>query len=195
MAELSDALGVDGVLLGDLGHVGKRYQLNVRVVRAGGTGVITSLSLPIDTEDDLLPMLTRAAEQLASALRKKLGRPEESPVLETAVTAERTHHVPLVPTMLAGVFLAAAILCDVWANAEYQRLVTPSATPLEPKDAVAAHGRGLVLRDLGWVGYGLAAGALGVAAFFAIRGEPLAVQPVAFVSAGGGVVGLSGVLP
>ncbi len=195
MAELSDALGVDGVLLGDLGHVGKRYQLNVRVVRAGGTAVITSLSLPIGSEDDLLPMLTRAADELSIALKKKLGRPDAPSVIEVAATADRVHPWPVWPTVLAGVFLAGAVGCDLWANAEYQRLVTPSMTPLDPKDATAGHDRGLVARGLGWVGYGLSAVSLGVAAFIAIRGEPAQVQPVAFVSASGGVVGLSGVFP
>jgi hypothetical protein len=192
LTELSDALGADGLLLGDLGRVGKRFQLNVRVVRAGGDGVITSLSVPIASEDDLLPELTKAAGRLAGDLKAALHPTSKTAPVEVS---RSVHRWPLWPTVLAGVFLATGVTLHLVANAQFQSLTVVGDVPLNAMQANTAHDVGVVTRDLGWVGYGLAVASVGVATFLMVRGEPVAVQPVVAVGAQGGLVGVSGVFP
>ena len=65
MAELASALGVDGMLLGDIGKLGTKFQVNLRLTKSSGGRVFATFSRSVSREDDLLEALTDAAAELA----------------------------------------------------------------------------------------------------------------------------------
>jgi TolB-like protein len=68
MAELGNALGVQGVLLGELLKVGARVQINLRVLDPLNGQVMASYSEELDASDDLLRALARGAGRLEGQL-------------------------------------------------------------------------------------------------------------------------------
>lgn len=121
MAELAAALGADAVLLGDLGKLGDTFQVNLRIVRSNGAGVVATWSRSVSNEAALLSVLTEAAEALAPRLRL-LFRTASDPVPTRFV---RTW--PVAPTVVAGALAIAGGALLTVAGLNYDRLST--ATP------------------------------------------------------------------
>jgi len=103
LAELGAALGVDGILLGDLAVVGKRYELTAKVVASTDGKVLSIRTGKADTEDELSDLVVKLAQSLAAELLPKLGR--KVPEALAALTVEsggglkgprRLYWVPLV---------------------------------------------------------------------------------------------------
>lgn len=182
LAELAGALGTDGIVMGDLGKVGTRLQLNVRVTRAGSSETVATWLGVVDREEDLLDEVSRAARGLADKL-------------VDASTPARAHPFPVVPAVAGGVALVAGgVLSALAANSHAQLMApaTPITSPTEA-DRLRDEGKGFMIGS--YVAYGLGAAALGVGAFLWIRGEPLPVTPSVAVQSGGAVIGVQGVLP
>jgi hypothetical protein len=78
LTEIAAALGVDGVLTGNVGKFEDTFALNVKVVSARDASMMAIYSSQAEGEKALLDELNRAAEQLA---RQLLGRSDQ-PLLE-----------------------------------------------------------------------------------------------------------------
>jgi hypothetical protein len=75
MAELANALGVDGLLLGDIAKFGNVYQVNLKVIAAATGKVLAAYSERVDREEVLLDTFSRGAEKIARDLAAATGRP------------------------------------------------------------------------------------------------------------------------
>ncbi len=73
--ELGNALGVDGLVVGDLGKVGDRYQLNVKVLGTRDGALLSAYAGSSSAEGELLELLDAAAESMGPEVAEKLGKP------------------------------------------------------------------------------------------------------------------------
>jgi hypothetical protein len=117
LAELAAALGVDGMLLGDLAKLGSKYQVNLRVVKSNSTAVIATWSRSVSREDDLISALTDAAEELAPSIFSGLGKTPAG------------RHWPLAPTLVAGGLAVASAVSFGIGVATHERLVNTTLMP------------------------------------------------------------------
>lgn len=147
MTELASALGADGVLLGDLGRLGDRFQVNVKVLKNSGA-VVATWSRTVEKEGQLLAALSDAAEELRPKILGAWGR-----------LTETRRHWPLVPTVVAGALAVASGVTFGLAVNNHARLIDPLAPPgsLSPKDADSLQQSGDALQ---WTARLTAAGAL-----------------------------------
>jgi hypothetical protein len=65
MAELGDALGVDGVITGSIGKFGDAYQINIKIISARDGRPLSVFSVRATGETDVLDGLNRAAVHMA----------------------------------------------------------------------------------------------------------------------------------
>lgn len=110
-AELAAALGVDGLVLGDVGRVGERYLVNLKVVASKNGKTVAAFSETANSEDAVLDVLTRGARALAEPASSNLGRSLSGSLGGTS-TRTRLALIPLAVGVLAagvgGVFLLQA---------------------------------------------------------------------------------------
>lgn len=185
LAEFAGALGTDGIVMGDLGRVGTKLQLNLRVTRAGTAETVATWLGVVDREEDLLEEVSRAAHGLAL----KLG------AAPSPAATSRAHPFPVAPAIAAGVSLVAGGVLAGLASDRFAQLtmpVTPITSPAVA-DRLRDEGKGFMVGS--YVAFGLGAAALGVSAFLWIRGEPLRLTPSVVVQSDGAVLGVQGVLP
>jgi len=79
IAEIADALGVDGVITGSIGKFGSTLQLNVKILRTSPGDMLDVLSLTASSEEQLLRQISEAAARSANAIAGKLNRRLVSP--------------------------------------------------------------------------------------------------------------------
>jgi hypothetical protein len=186
--ELADALGADGLVLGDLGRVGQVLQLNVKVVRSRDAKKLASFSMRVPSEDQLLDAL----EQAAVAIAQQLGvvAPEKP---------QRPGHQAAWAVGGGGVLvLAAGGVCLGLAQGIHQQLLAPAVASGPSYDAAKTKSlvaQGTTLQTAGWVDLGVGAAALVGAGALFLFGPASGPQPVAWVSPGAGFVGVSGTWP
>jgi hypothetical protein len=155
MAELAGALGVDGIVTGQLARVGHGYQLNVKVLAADGSHALFVYSSElIGSEEDLLAEVNRVAVAAAAALT---GDSPQEPA-KPAVTSTRADGISVWLKLLplwAGVGIAAAGFgFAIDAMLKFNRLNEPS------KATGFTWEEGMQLRDDGKRSQGLAIGLL-----------------------------------
>ncbi|MFO0600214.1 MAG: hypothetical protein U0228_33200 [Myxococcaceae bacterium] len=98
IAEISGALGVDGLITGTVARVGKRLAVSLRIISTGNK-TLALADLQADSESELVDLLTREAPRLADDVKVALfGRPSPLASLKKAWW---------VPVLLGGV--AAAV--------------------------------------------------------------------------------------
>ncbi len=191
IAELAGALGVDGIITGNLGKFGKEYQLNIKILDArDGRALSVHTSRP-SGESSLLDQCTLAANAAAQDLVREL-RPEWLKAPGATHALRRYSWVPLaVGAVGAGV--GTAML--VQAGADHRALLAQSA-PSSGETAEALRDRGARNQAIGWAGVGV--GMVGVAAAAALFFAPVRSSEVQVLAAGSGQgawVGVGGVLP
>lgn len=74
VAELAGALGVDGLVLGNIARFGEKLQLDVRVAAASDARNLAVFSISIDGEAGIPGGVTKAADAIAAQLAAGLGR-------------------------------------------------------------------------------------------------------------------------
>ncbi len=74
LAELANALGVDGLITGTVGKFGKSYQVNIKILSAADARPMVAHSGRVKGEEDLIDEYTRAAQKLAPLLLAKLRK-------------------------------------------------------------------------------------------------------------------------
>ncbi len=88
MAELANALGSDALVLGDVGRVGDRIQVNLKALASGTGKTIAVFGQPARTEGEVLDVLSRGAavfrQQLSKALNRAVNGSASSPDVEVS---------------------------------------------------------------------------------------------------------------
>lgn len=74
LLELANALGVDGVVTGDVGKFGDSYQINVKIVSAQDGSLLSAFSNRVEGEPRLLDAFTEGARQSAPEIAEKLHK-------------------------------------------------------------------------------------------------------------------------
>ncbi len=195
MVELANALGAEGVLLGDLARLDDgSIQVNLKIIGTNA-GVIGARSGRVATEAQLTDALTAAAYELARACFTMLRASEPAPA-----TVERDlRRAPLrawswVPSVVAvaGGAVGAVMLLQA-SDAHTQLTQNPQVTLSNARaQEIAQSGRTSQLIGGIAVGVGVA-GLAAAAAMFFYKEQPVTLQ--AAVSPSGGAIVLSGALP
>jgi hypothetical protein len=196
MAELANAMGVDGIITGSLGKVGEVYQVNIKVVAASSAEPLATHSGRVSREEALLDECSRGARSLALQLLKRLRGEEAARALElrTAPTARSYAWIPavsggVVAAVGAGLLVAAQLRADSLAG---------GATGLGLGDEAgrsAFIAAGQREQALGVAGVAVGSAALLTAGAMLLFGAPPPVTPSVSWIPGGASVAVSVVLP
>ena len=196
LTELANALGADGLLLGDLAWLGGRWQLNLKVIRSSSGTRVASHSATLTRESELVPELTRAAAALAPAVLAGFGHAGAPLPAPAAHAAPGRRRWPLWPTVAAGVLAAGGGASLVVSESAHAKL-RDAAVPLSEAQGRATADRGRRFQTLGWVGLGGAAATLAATGvWYALSGDAAQAAPaVTGVPGAGATLGVAGRLP
>jgi hypothetical protein len=193
VAEIANALGVDGLVLGDIAMLGSSYQVNLKVIEAQSGKKLATFSAMVSSEAEVVTTITEAVEKLANDVSGALGRP---------LGVKKGGPKPVTPVRLAKYWWAPAILAAVGvgltvvgavnaADAKNHLLNDPFTTDLH-----TYVDQGNLMQTLEFVGIGVAAaGVIAMAGFLIFGREAPVVTPTVQVSPGGAGVSLVGVFP
>jgi hypothetical protein len=190
-AELTDALGVDGLVLGSLGKFGSEYQVDIKVLSPVSGSVMGLYSHRVAGETDLLDDYTAAARKLAAVLRKVLKKDTTAVGRVDTATSREVRPYAWIPAVAGVVLAAGGTYALVEAIGHHNALVQgqPVANP-------TAYGQeGAAYQTAGWAL--MIAGAAGLAAaggMYAFGGPPEARATIALIPGGAGV-SVTGVFP
>lgn len=196
MAELANALGVETVLIAEIGKVGASYQLLLKVVESGSAKVLSLHSAKLASEEQLVDEFGRAAEGMAKEVAAKLNRrlvrgAAEVTTSPPPATARDFWWLPVA----SGVALAGGGVYGLLvADGNFRALERPTA-PLTLSAAQQLQRTGQWAETLGIVGVATGAAAVGVGAAMFFLGGPAPAQAVIVPAAGGAFVQVQGVFP
>jgi hypothetical protein len=160
IAELANALGTDGVLLGDIGRLGMRYTINLKIVAGDNGRTLAVFSGTATSDDEVVDTLTKAARSLATDATRALGRaPPRPPAVQASGISLRK--LAVIPAAIGVISLGTGIGLLAWSNADYNALKT--GAPLSQGQTLAARGPTTAAIGVAAVvvsGLGLAAAAL-----------------------------------
>ncbi|MGQ0508557.1 MAG: FlgO family outer membrane protein [Myxococcaceae bacterium] len=223
LAELANALGVDGLVTGTVGKFGKSYQVNIKVLNAADARPLAAHSARVKDEEELIEEYTRAAKQIAPALQRKLGRPVGATLPDTksrtvtpAPVAQadspppaRIEPTPEVaktstggvrrfwwaPAAAGGVLLVGGVILMADARGK-SRTLREGGDTLLLTEAESLRVAGAREQTLGGVAVGVGVAALAAGGAMWLFGAPKDQPQAAFIPLnGGGAVTVSGVLP
>lgn len=188
MAELANALGVDGIVLGDVALLSGRYQLNLKILATSDGRTVALASSSVGSEGELVETLTAAAKQLTRDASLALGRPVPVGVGSESGGVRRFAWIPLVGGLAVA---AAGAACAIVSQNAHETLRTgaPGASGLSLKTT------GETTQVLAVAGLTVGGAALiGAGAMF-LFGAERPVTVTASVSPDGASVGVMGVFP
>jgi hypothetical protein len=165
MAELGNALGVQGVLVGDLVKLGKTMQINARIIDPLTGRQLAAASERVNTEEEIFDALSRVGEQLRFQFLTALGRPPGTAVATVSASGGGSRRFFPIPFAIGGASLVAGIACLVLSEGAWQRLTSIGATPRYTQmQAAAIANEGKVFQTAGatLVTVGVAAAVAGV---------------------------------
>ncbi len=201
IAELANALGAEGILMGDVAKVGTTYQLNLKVLAAASGKRLAQYTSSSESEEQVLRELSKAAQGMAAALATSLGRtlkPDLAALTALQQSQSRAgfRKVAWVPALAGAVLAGGGTAALVIAGGKYRQLDAPSGS-YTLGDARALRDDGKLLQTFGWVGVGVGAAALATGGLLLFLGrEPDSSSTAAIsVGAGPGFVTVSGRLP
>lgn len=184
LAELGNALGVDGLLMGSIAKLENLYQLNVKVVSTGDAKVLALYSSSAEGERALLGKVEEAAKRIAEQLRAKGLRSTAKAAVGTAPPpavekpVEKDDGRPSQAIWYAtGGGLAAVGGGAVVFSYVRENQIDAAPTYEEARNRAT---QARLSRGLGYalVGTGVAAAAFGVVRHFTSAGAPKAVSAV-----------------
>lgn len=169
MVELANALGVNGILLGDVAKLGNRYQISLKVIDAGNGQALSVKSFRANDEEALIDGLSSAASEMAIELQRRFGRVPVAvaPTSSGGGVSKSTWWIPALGGALA---VGAGALCLGFAHGEAAQL-EPSQLPATLTETqandIVNRGRGLQTAAvvLFAVGAAAAVGSVGIAVF------------------------------
>lgn len=188
IAELANALGVDGLILGDVALLSGRYQLNLKIIATADGRTIALSSSSANSEGELVEVLTAAAKQLTRDASLALGRPVPAGTSPGSGSVRRFAWIPLVGGLaVAGAGAACAVISG--NSHEALRTGSPGASGLQVKAT------GETTQALAVAGLTIGGAALvGAAAMFLFGAEQPVTVGAAITPSGAGI-GLTGVFP
>lgn len=137
MAELAGALGVDGMLVGQVAKVGQSFQVNVKVMDPAGSPLFVYSSERLGTEEAVLDELNRIAGLIAEKLAPMHDKRMPAGTVTAVSAAPKPTFWPALGVAGAGVVvLAGAALCWVnvsqeWGSLQRATMAGSNATLLE----------------------------------------------------------------
>jgi hypothetical protein len=194
-AELAAALGVDTLLVGDIGRPGSKYTVTLKLLSSKDAAVLAVHSAT-DIDVDAMPQaLDRAAYDLLkqiSTLRADVSPGTDPSKAEPAVGTvassggglRRTW--ALAPAVVGVVAVVAGGVCVGLSRGQLSALRAATSEP----DARAARDSGSLLQTAGWVGVAIGAAALVAAGVVFLVGDAAPVTPTVAVTPGGVGLGL-----
>lgn len=187
MAELANALGVDGIVTGNIGKVGTGYQVNLRILSARDGKQLAAASSSASNEDDLLKLLNRTAPDLAAQLRASLGRPA---LVEQAPGLRRWAWIPAATGVAAGALGGFFLVRSENASARLRSAPGSEGRPSTEAEARTLSQQGQRDQTLARIGLGVGVAALATAAGLYLFGGP--EEPNATVTVAPGGAGVAG---
>jgi hypothetical protein len=157
MAELGNALGVQGVLLGDVVKLGGAVQITVRIIDPSNGRELASAAERVDSDSEIFDALTRAGTQARAQFLAalKVSLPGALPPPSRGV--RRFSPIPLAAG--AAFIITGGILLGV-SEGTYQRLTSGPPMSILAADAAGIAQSGSTFQTSGWV---LASIGIGVA--------------------------------
>lgn len=122
LAELSNALGVDGIVTGSVGKLGKTLQANIKIIRSTDGSTLSLISRTAASEDALFDALTEASALAASDVLSRLR-----PGTQAAVDAERAGLAPTAYRVRRAHLVTVDLLALLYGAyaIEYERVLIP----------------------------------------------------------------------
>jgi hypothetical protein len=208
LIELGNALGVDGLLLGDLARIGSDFQLNVKVVAAADGKLLSSHSERVDAEAKLLDAFNRAGRKLAVDAAQKLSRKLPPPSAEflagmgrntNVLDALKLYDTPLrplswIPAATGVLFAGGGALFLIQADARFKELTSTAQLIEEPRARDLRDG-GMRAQTLGWTGVGIGAAGFALSAGMFLWAREITDSPGVAVVPGPSGLSITGVLP
>lgn len=197
MAELTNALGVDAVAIGDVAKLEKSFQLNLKLISAKNAQTLSTYTARLDSEEAVLDEMAVAAAQMASDVAPKLNRtlaPSDAGRIHRVGGRQGLRQWAWIPAAVGVVAAGGGAFAAVQANSRYHELT--GAQPLDLARADALRSEGNIWKTMTQVGLGIgAAGVMTGAAMWLLGGD--GAQPLASVgiSPSGFSVGMAWRLP
>ncbi|MGQ0508808.1 MAG: hypothetical protein ACT4TC_26195 [Myxococcaceae bacterium] len=164
-AQVSQALGVDGLLVGSVTKLDRSYQLDVRVLSPTNGRPLAGASASSDDNDRLVGTFVVVAEELAKQLSRTLNRSLEGrAAVEIVQGASKVKRLSWIPAVAGGAAAIAGGVFMVQAKGSYDRLTKPGQEPLLRSNAEALARSGQLQSTVGWIGIGVGAAAIAAAA-------------------------------
>ncbi len=122
LAELGNALGVDGVITGNIAKLDGEYVIDLKVTSASSTRPLSLLTVQAASEGQLRQKLLEGAHTVAGELRRALGRSEPAGVKSlprTELTSTGTSGLrekAWIPAVAGGALLAGGVVTSVLAR-------------------------------------------------------------------------------
>lgn len=167
MAELAGALGVDGLVTGQVAKIGKSFQVNVKVLAADGSKTMfVHSSALLATEEALVEELNAVAVKLLARVRDQTGGSTTSaPSAATSVSAppgRGLNGLKLIPGGLGVVGLGLGVTAMIVSAGQYGTLTGQNVTSASHALQLRDDGKkNLVIGSvLGGVGLALVIGSL-----------------------------------
>jgi hypothetical protein len=184
IAELAGALGVDGLLIGDLGKIGTDFAVNLRVLNALDGTTLALFNERTGDETRLPSLLTRAAGALADQLQAHGW-------LEGQRARGSLRLWSILPGLIGVAGVATSVGLALDAQAQWVALkVAPSL-----ESATTARDTGRREELIGNIAMGVGITGLVAAAVLLVLPEPMPLRPFAWASPAGSGFGLSGGFP
>lgn len=187
MAEIGNALGADGIVLGSIAKIGNSRQVNIKIVDTDTGERVGTFTKRVDREEDVLDALEEAGEVLAKAANATLKRRQATPEVAATVTAPEapatattvtkttgfSKGVALYPAIGAVVFAGAGTFFYFQAKSAHDQLVQPLNADGTNRisDAKSIEDAGGLAQTLSRVGFGAAGGAAVTAAVLWMLGS------------------------
>jgi hypothetical protein len=185
IAELANALGADGLVLGDIGKVDGQWSVTVRIIASRDGKTLAAFAR--QSKENVAALLDQAAVVLVQGLNTTLHldlRTEASP------TNGFSRWWALAPGALAvgGGVVGAVFTAQAQTSLKDLKAAQFQGPALDAKNA------GTQQQTIAWVGFSVAiAGVVGAATVLVLGGEP--VTPVVAMDSHGASIGVAGVLP
>jgi hypothetical protein len=192
MVELANALGVNGILLGDVAKLGSRFQISLKVIDAGNGQALSVKSFRANDEEALIDGLSSAANEMAIELQRRFGRVPVATAAPSGGGVSKTTW--WIPAVGGALLVGAGALCLGLSRGDYAQLdpSQPPATLTETQaNEIAARGKGLQTAAV--VLFAVGAAAAVSAAGIAVFGTETRV--IATVTPEGGAFSIAGSFP
>ncbi|MBK7863457.1 MAG: hypothetical protein IPJ65_33615 [Archangiaceae bacterium] len=191
ITELAAAMGVDAMVVGDIGKPGTTYALSFKVLAARDATVLALDSAQVANADLMDAALDHAAWSLLQQLKATHPELEPGPEPGVASAAGPRRSWAIAPAAVAVATLAAGAVGLLLANGRYEQLLKASTVG----EAQQLRDSGKTLQLLGWVGVGVGAAAAVTAAVLFALGSRAPVTASVSVVPGGGGLAVSGAWP